>query len=152
MKFNAVQIAKLIDGLVEGDESVEVNQLAKIEEASTGSLTFLSNPIYTPYIYNTGASIAIVNHNFVPDQKIPETCTLIRVEDAYAAFAKLLAFYQQYQIESKIGIEQPSFIASTAQLGEKVYIGAFAYISEKVILADKVKIYPHAFIGENVTI
>ncbi len=114
-----------------------------------GSLSFLSNPQYTPYIYNTAASIVIVNKDFVPEQEI--TSTLIKVDDAYGAFARLLDYYNTVK-NNKVGIENPSHIADSAQVGDDVYVGAFAYIGERVKIGSNVKIYPHAYVGDDVTI
>ena len=149
MKFKAIQIAEILEGVVVGDENTEVHKLSKIEEGEKGSLTFLSNPKYNQYIYTTNASIAIVNNDFIPESKI-ET-TLIKVPDAYKAFSKLLEFYNQAKL-NKSGIETPSFIAENATIGEDIYLGAFAYISNNVKIGNNVKIYPNVFIDENVKI
>ncbi|PQJ17099.1 UDP-3-O-(3-hydroxymyristoyl)glucosamine N-acyltransferase [Nonlabens tegetincola] len=149
MKFTVQQIADILEGIVDGDEQLELSKLSKIEEGEKGSLSFLSNPKYTPYIYNTQASAVIVNKDFLPEQ--PVDTTLIKVEDSYKAFSKLLEYYQMAKM-SKTGIEQPSFIHETAQLGDDVYIGAFAYIGENVKIGDGVKIFPQSHIGDNVTI
>ena len=118
MKFKAIQIAEILEGVVVGDENVEVHQLSKIEEGEKGSLTFLSNPKYTHFIYTTKASIAIVNNDFVPEKEI-ET-TLIKVPDAYKAFSKLLEFYNQAKL-NKSGIESPSYIGENVIIGENLY-------------------------------
>jgi UDP-3-O-[3-hydroxymyristoyl] glucosamine N-acyltransferase len=149
MKFTAAQIAGILNGTVDGDEGAEVSQLAKIEEASKGTLTFLSNPKYTPYLYTTRASITIVNSDFVPEHKF-ET-TLIRVDDAYNAFSQLLEYYNQVKM-NKTGIEQPAFISESAKYGENMYLGAFSYLGENVKIGNNVKIYPGVYIGDNVTI
>ena len=149
MKFTATQIAAILEGEVEGDENAEVSKLAKIEEGSEGALTFLSNPKYTPYIYKTNASITIVNKTFEVEQEL--TTTLIRVDDAYEAFSKLLEYYDTIK-KNKTGIEQPSFVSETVNYGENVYIGAFSYISDHVKMGANVKIYPNAYIGDNVTL
>jgi UDP-3-O-[3-hydroxymyristoyl] glucosamine N-acyltransferase len=149
MKFKASQIAEILEGEVVGDENAEVNQLSKIEEGENGSLTFLSNPKYTEYIYTTKASIAIVNENFKPEREI-ET-TLIKVPDAYKAFSKLLEFYNQVKM-NKSGIESPSYISDSSTIGENLYLGAFAYISNNVTIGNNVKIYPSAYIEDNVKI
>ncbi len=151
MIFTAVQIAQLIEGIVDGNENQAVSALCKIEEGKTGALSFLGNMTYEPYIYNTKASIVIVNADFAPSQPLPPLCTLIRVTEARTAFAKLLEVYNQY-IQNKTGIEQPSFVAATSTVGKNIYIGAFAYIGENAKLGNNVKIYPQAYIGDNVTI
>jgi len=149
MKFTAAQIAGILDGIVEGDENVEVSRLSKIEEGTKGSLTFLSNPKYTQYIYSTEASITIVNKDFISENHI--SSTLIRVENAYKSFSKLLDYYNQVKM-NKVGIEQPAFVSESAKHGENIYIGAFAYIGENVKIGDNVKIYPNAYIGDNVVL
>jgi UDP-3-O-[3-hydroxymyristoyl] glucosamine N-acyltransferase len=151
MEFSAGQIAGLLQGTVEGDAEVKVSGLAKIEEGKQGTLSFLSNPLYTPHIYETDASIVIVNKGIELERPVKPTCTLIRVEDAYGSFAKLLEVYNQYK-HNKKGIEQPSFISASATIGEDGYVGAFAYIGENVRIGKNVKIYPHCYIGDNVTI
>ena len=149
MKFTAAQIAGILEGTVEGDPEIEVSKLAKIEEGSTGSLTFLANPKYTPHIYNTEASIVIVNNDFVAEHKVQST--LIRVEDAYKAFSKLLEYYNQVKL-NKSGIEQPCFISETAKYGENLYLGAFSYLGENVRIGNNVKIGSNCTIHPNVTI
>lgn len=149
MEFTAQQISDLLQGTVDGDASATVNRLSKIEEGESGSLTFLANPKYTSFIYSTRASVVIVDRSFVPEQ--PVTATLVRVDSAYQAFAKLLEIYNQISRDKK-GVEQPSFISASATVGKDVYIGAFAYIGEQVRIGQNVKIYPHVYIGDNVTI
>jgi UDP-3-O-[3-hydroxymyristoyl] glucosamine N-acyltransferase len=149
MKFTAAQIAEILEGTVVGNPEAEVSELAKIEEGSEGSLTFLSNPKYTSYIYKTNASIIIVNSNFEVEQ--PITTTLIKVKDAYKAFSTLLEYYNQIKL-NKSGIEQPSFVAESVKYGEELYLGAFSYIGENVKIGDNVKIYPNVYIGDNVII
>jgi UDP-3-O-[3-hydroxymyristoyl] glucosamine N-acyltransferase len=151
MQFTAKQIAELLDGKVEGDENVIVSTVSKIEEGKPGSLSFLANPLYTTYIYGTDASVVLVNNSLVLEKPIKSTCTLIRIEDAYVSFAKLLEVYAGLQ-QSKTGVEQPSFVSPTAKYGEDCYIGAFAYIGENVKIGNNVKIYPHCYIGDNVII
>ena len=151
MEFTAQQVAALLNGNVVGDKNVKISCLSKIEEGKPGSLSFLSNPQYTPYIYETDASVVILNHTVTLDKPVKSTCTLIRVEDAYGSFAKLLAMYYDIS-QNKKGIEQPSFIAPTAKYGKDVYIGAFAYIGENVKIGNNVKIYPHCYIGDGATI
>lgn len=149
MKFTAAQIAGILNGTVDGDEETSVSKLAKIEEGTIGSLTFLSNPKYKHYIYSTQASITIVNNDFFPEHKV-ET-TLIRVENAYKAFSQLLEYYNQVKM-NKTGIENPVFVAESAKYGENLYLGAFSYLGENVKIGDNVKIYPNVYIGDNVTI
>ena len=149
MKFTATQISEILNGEVEGNPNQEVFKLSKIEEGETGSLTFLANPKYNSYLYTTKASIAIVNKDFIPEKEIKTT--LVKVDDAYKAFTKLLEYYNEIKLD-KSGIETPSFIDETAVYGDNVYIGAFAYLSKNVIIGNNVKIYPNVFIGDNVKI
>ncbi len=149
MIFTAGQIAGILEGELDGNPDISVHKLAKIEEGEQGSLTFLSNPKYTPHIYTTKASITIVNKDFVPEHDLDTT--LIKVEDAYKSFSKLLEYYDQAK-NTKIGIENPSYISETATVGEGLYLGAFAYIGNDTVLGDNVKIYPNAFIGDNVVV
>jgi UDP-3-O-[3-hydroxymyristoyl] glucosamine N-acyltransferase len=146
MKFTAEQIAGILDGEVVGNPNAEVYKLSKIEEGTEGALTFLSNPKYTNFIYTTKASITIVNNTFIPEDTI--TTTLIKVEDAYGAFTKLLEFYDQAK-GNKTGIEQPSVISENVKYGENLYLGSFSYIGANVIIGNNVKIYPNCFIGDN---
>ncbi len=149
MKFTAAQIAGILEGNIEGNPDVEVSKLSKIEEGTEGSLTFLANPKYTQYIYTTQASVTIVNKDFEPEDDIHTT--LIKVEDAYKSFSKLLEYYNQVKM-NKSGIEQPCFIADSAQYNDDIYIGAFSYLGENVSIGKNVKIYPNTYIGDNVTI
>ncbi|MEM5564810.1 UDP-3-O-(3-hydroxymyristoyl)glucosamine N-acyltransferase [Psychroserpens sp. AS72] len=149
MNFTAQQIAGILEGDIVGNPEVEVSKLSKIEEGIEGSLTFLANPKYNSYIYSTKASITIVNKTFEPENDI--STTLIKVDDAYQSFSKLLEYYNQVKL-NKQGIEQPSFISETAKLGSDIYIGAFSYISDNVTIGNNVKVFPNAYIGENVTI
>lgn len=149
MQFTAEQIAELLEGEVDGDPQVLVNDLAKIEEARSGTLTFLANPIYTEHIYRTKATIVIVEHGFKPAHPLPKTLTLIRVADPRMAFTQLLERNSELRYEKK-GIEQPSFVSPSAKLGKNVYIGAFSYVSDDVVLADGVKIFPNCYIGDGV--
>ena len=149
MEFSAKDIAALLCGEVEGNGDVKISDISKIDQPVPGTLTFLSNPAYTKYIYTTTASIVIVNKDFKAGCTLP--CTLIRVENAYSALAKLLGYYAKAK-PSKVGIEQPSFISDSATLGEEIYIGAFVYIGENAQIGNNVKIYPQVFIGENVKI
>lgn len=149
MKFTAQQIAGILEGDVVGNPDVEVSKLSKIEEGTEGSLTFLANPKYQPYIYTTKASVTIVNKTFKPEN--PIATTLIKVEDAYKSFSKLLEYYNLVKL-NKTGVEQPSFISESAKYGDNVYIGAFSYIGDNVSIGDNVKIYPNAYIGDNTEI
>lgn len=151
MKFSAEQIAGLINGEVQGNSSIEVDTLAKIEEGKPGALSFLANPKYEEYIYSTGSSICIVNNTFEPSQPIPESLTLIKVDDAYACFAKLLEVYDTMNNQEP-RIESPSFIDETAEVGEDLYLGAFSYIGAKSKIGNKVSIYPNVNIGMNVEV
>ncbi len=149
MELTAQQIAQLLDGVVEGDPHAIVRDITKIEDGKADTLTFLANPKYSPFIYSTKASVVIVNKGFVAEQ--PVKATLIRVEDAYQALAKLLQMYQE-SLPRKAGIEQPSFISSTAKMGDFVYVGAFAYVGDNVQIGKNVQIYPQTYIGEGVEI
>lgn len=149
MEFTAQQIADLLQGIVEGDPQVKVNRLSKIEEGETGSLTFLANPKYEEFIYNTGASLVIVGEQFVPEQEI--RTSLIRVKDPYKSFAVLLDTYNKLNM-SKEGREEPSFVAKSAKLGENTYIGAFVYIGENSVIGNRVKLFPGVYIGDQVEI
>ncbi|MCD6068869.1 MAG: UDP-3-O-(3-hydroxymyristoyl)glucosamine N-acyltransferase [Bacteroidetes bacterium] len=151
MEFSAEQIAGLLGGTVEGNANVTVTNLSKIEEGKPHTLSFLANAQYTPYIYETDASIVVVNKTLVLDKPIKASCTLIRVDDAYGAFAKLLELYSQLKGD-KTGIEQPSFIHPSAKVGKNCYVGAFAYIGENAVIGDNVKIYPQAYVGDNATV
>jgi UDP-3-O-[3-hydroxymyristoyl] glucosamine N-acyltransferase len=150
LEFSAQQIAMMIQGQVEGDASVTVKNFGKIEEAQLGQLSFLANPKYEEFLYTTAASIIIISDKQVLKQKI--NATLIRVPDAYAAFATLLTKYQALKTQNLVGIQTPSFIASTATLGQGHFIAAFAYINEAAVLGDNVKIFSNVVIGENVKI
>lgn len=149
MEISAEQLAELLNGTVEGNKDVLVSDVSKIEQGKPGTLTFLSNPQYTKFIYETKASLVLVSNDFKPEK--PVSATLLRVEDPYRALATLLEFYVQSKPQ-KTGIEEPSYIASSAVYGKNVYIGAFAYLGQNVKLGENVKIYPHAYIGDNVTI
>jgi len=152
MELSAKQIAGILNGKVEGNEQVSVNNFSKIEEGKPGTLTFLANPKYLHHIYETNASIALVNEDFSPEKELPATLTLIRVEDAYHAFATLLDLVEQ-SIPKKSGIEQPVFIHPSASFSkEEIYIGAFSYIGENVKIGKNVAIYPQTYIGDNVEI
>ncbi len=149
MEFKAINIADFLHGTVDGDENVSVSNISKIEDGKPGTLAFLANPKYEKYLYGTEASIVLVNNDFIPEH--PVACTLIRVADAYEAFASLLDLYQQTRIQ-KTGIEQPSFIDSSAILGDDIYVGAFTYVSPNALIGSRARIYPQVFIGSNVKI
>lgn len=149
MNFTAQQIAGILEGEIVGDPEVEVSRLSKIEDGTKGSLTFLANPKYHSYIYSTKASITIVNKTFDSEKDI--STTLIKVDDAYQSFSKLLEYYNQVKF-NKQGIEQPSFISESVKLGSNVYVGAFSYIGDDVTIGNNAKIFPNSYIGDNVTI
>ena len=152
MEFNAQQIAAILNGKIEGEPAVTVNNFSKIEEGKPHTLTFLANPKYSPFIYETQASIALVNADFVAEKALPSTLTLIRVPSAYAALAQLLSLVDQTK-KRKQGIETPAFISPSATVpSENVYIGAFAYIGENVQLGENTAIYPQVYIGDDVEI
>lgn len=150
MQFSVAQIAQMIGGKIEGSSEVSVASFGKIEEAGPGQLAFLANPKYEDYLYKTKASIIIVNDSL--QLKLPVTATLVRVPDAYSAFAILLDQFQKLQAHQLTGIQQPVYIDATAKLGDNIFLAAFAYIGKNVIIADGAKIYPNAYIGDNVTI
>ncbi len=146
MQFSAQQIAGLLKGQIEGDESVSISKLAKIEEGEPGSISFLGNPLYTQYIYNTKASIVIVNKDF--EATAPISATLIRVDSAQSAFGKLLEMYNEVKL-NKVGISKLSFISESAKIGENIYAGEFSFVGENVKVGNNVKIYPQVYIGDN---
>lgn len=150
MDFKATDIASFLNGEIVGDGDVKVSDVSKIEEGKEGSLAFLANPKYEHYLYETKASIVLVNKSFVPRKEV--SATLIKVNDAYAAFASLLDLYNQARQSLKKGVEQPSYINESAKIGEEVYIGAFSYISKNTRIGKNVKIYPQVHIGDNVRI
>lgn len=150
MQLTAHQIGILLEGTVEGDPGVTVNQLSKIEEAREGSLSFLANSKYEQFVYNSGASIIIVNDDFLPAH--PIKATLIKVKNAYSAFSVLLEKYDELIKLKKSGVETPSFIHPTAKIGKDVFVGALAYIGPNVIVGDGSKIYPNTYLADNVVI
>ncbi len=150
VSFTAQQIALLIQGKIEGAATVVVKQFGKIESAMPGEISFLANPKYEDFLYTTKASVIIVNESLVLKKQV--AATLIRVPDAYAAFAILLTKYQEMKNENLVGIQSPCFIASTAKLGEQNFVAAFAYVGENVKTGKHVKIFPNAVLGENVII
>ena len=148
MKFTANQIAELVSGTVVGDTEVTVSDFSKIEEASSGTLTFLANPKYEEYIYNTKASIVLVNSDFTPSNNLPSNLTLIKVENAYESLAKLLQIYEDMNQQNE-GIEEPVFIHPTAKIGKSVYIGAFSHIGANTVIGDNCQIFSHCHIGND---
>lgn len=150
MIFPASRIALLVNGQVEGNAETTVNSFGKIEEAKEGQLSFLANPKYEDFLYTTRASVIIVNESL--ELKQPVAATLIRVKDAYSAFATLLAKYQELKQQQLKGVQEPSYISGTAGYGENVFIGAFAYLSDNVKVGNNTKIHPGVFLGENVEI
>jgi UDP-3-O-[3-hydroxymyristoyl] glucosamine N-acyltransferase len=152
MEFNAKEIASILQGKIEGNELAKVSNFSKIEEGKPGTLTFLANLKYTHYIYETQASIALVNDDFVPEKELPCTLTIIRVPNAYVALASLMEWVEKGK-NNKKGIESPVYVSPSAKISSnEVYIGAFAYIGDNAVLGENVKIYPHAYIGDNVII
>ena len=151
MEFSAEQIAGILEGEIVGNKNEMVSGLSKIEEGKKGTLSFLANKKYEAFIYKTDASIVIVNKTFEPQQSLKSTCTLIKVEDAYSCFAKLLELYNQ-AIQKDAEIEKGSFVSEKATIGKNVYIGAFTYISDGVVIGDNTHIYPNSFIGNNTKI
>lgn len=147
MQFTAHELGLMLNGTVEGDPLVPVNQLAKIEEARAGSLSFLANPKYEQYLYTTEASVVIINNDQVLAE--PVKSTLIRVPNAYSAITILLEKYNTLKLH-KTGIEQPSFIHASANVGDNVYVGAFAYIGPNVKIGNNCKIYPGCYIADDV--
>jgi UDP-3-O-[3-hydroxymyristoyl] glucosamine N-acyltransferase len=152
MQFTAAQIAGLINAKVEGNPDAAISDIARIEEGRKDALSFVANPKYEHYLYETKAGIIIINETLVLEK--PVDATLLRVPDAYAAFATLLEKYNEVMTMGNVkkGIEQPSFIDATAQLGNDVYVGAFAYLGKNVKIGNNVKIFPHAYVGDNVVI
>src|SRR6187431_1890197 len=150
MTFSALQIAALINGKTEGNADISVNSFGKIEEAEDGQLAFLANPKYEEYLYSTRASVIIINEAL--ELKQPVTATLIRVPDAYTAFAKLLSTYQQMMQQQLNGVQQPVYISASASYGQNVFIGAFAYLGDNVKVGNNTKIYPNVYLGNNVKI
>ena len=151
MEFSASQIAAIVNGEIIGSSSVIVTDLAKIEEGKEGTLSFLSNPKYEEFIYTTKSSICIVNKDFIPVKPLPLSLTLIKVENSYTCFAKLLELYDNLN-KKEAKIEQPSFIDNSAVIGTDLYLGAFAYIGKNVEIGNKVVIYPNVYLGDNVKI
>ena len=133
MNFTAENIAAFLDGFVEGDKSVEVNNISKIEEGKKGTLSFLANPKYENYIYATNSSIVLINKAFKLQKEV--NCTLIRVDDAYKAFASLLEMYQQGKQQQVVGVDKLASINEGVELGENIYVGEFSVIAENAQIA-----------------
>ncbi|MCH7398961.1 UDP-3-O-(3-hydroxymyristoyl)glucosamine N-acyltransferase [Belliella sp. DSM 107340] len=150
MEFTLDQVASLLNGKVEGDGSIVVNRLDKIQEGKPGGISFLSNEKYEQFIYETEASGVIVSENFQARKNLKTT--LIRVKDAYAGFTQILEAYAQFTKNSKSGIEEPSFIDPSSSIGTNFYRGAFSYIGKNSKIGNSVKIYPNVTIGDNVSI
>ena len=150
MQFTASQIIMITGGKTEGNADVSVTSFGKIESAQPGQIAFLANPKYEEYLYTTKASLIIVNESL--ELKQPVSATLIRVPDAYSAFATLLGKFQQMKTQQLAGIQEPSYIHATAKIGERIFIGAFAYVGENVIIGNGSKIFPQAYLGNNVII
>jgi UDP-3-O-[3-hydroxymyristoyl] glucosamine N-acyltransferase len=146
MEFTAATIAGFLKGEIEGNPDIKVNTIAKIEEGQTGALSFLANPKYEHYIYETKSSIVLVNKTFVPSATI--NATLIRVENSYEAFASLLTLVDQARPRKK-GIHPTAVIETSSIVGENVYIGPYAYIGENCVIGDGCSIYPHVYVGDN---
>jgi len=149
MEFTAQQIAEHLNGEVVGNPEIAVNALSKIEEGTKGSLSFLANPKYNQYIYKTAASVVIVGKTFTPEAEIK--ATLVKVDDAYSAFAQIMEMYNLTK-HQHTGLEQPCFIDETATIGEDTFVGAFSYIGKNVKIGVGTKIYQQCNIGDNVTI
>ncbi len=152
MIFNAVQIAAYIQGTIEGNEAATISHFSKIEDAKNDSLCFIANPKYEHYLYQTQAAVVIVNRSFLPEQAY--TATLIRVDDAYVAFATLMDFYNKQisSLNQQVGVESQAFVHESATLSDNVYVAAFAYICAAVNIGENTKIHPHVFIGNQVKI
>ena len=146
MEFSAKQIAQFVQGVIEGDENATVNTFAKIEDGKPGAISFLSNPKYTHYIYDTESSIVLVDKSVELEK--PTKATLVRVNNAYECVAKLLQLYESMK-PKKTGIDSLAFVSPSAKIGENVYIGAFAYIGDNVVIGDGCQIYPNVVICEN---
>ncbi len=149
MEFSIQQIADLLQGQIEGDATAKISKLSKIEEGVPGSISFLANPKYIQYLYTTKASLVIINKDFVLTESV--STTLLRVDSADVAFAKLLEMYNQVKL-NKSGVSKHAFISESAIIGNNIYAGEFAVISDNVKIGNNVKIYPQVFIGENVVV
>ncbi len=150
MQFTATQIAALIDGKIEGNPEITVSSFGKLEEATAGQLAFLANPKYEDFLYSTKASIIIINNSQQVEEEV--NATLIRVPDAYSAFAIVLSAHEKMVTANWTGIQQPVYISPTAKMGENIFVGAFTYIGENVTIGNNVKLFPQVYIGNNVSI
>ena len=150
MKFPIKQIAGLLQGEIVGDDNLVIDNLSTLENAVEGCISFLSNPKYENFIYETKASAVIVKDDFKPSKEIKPT--LIKVKDPYLSFSILLEEYDKLVSYLKVGVEEPSFIGKGSKTGEEVYRGAFSYIGENVSIGNNVKIYPHVYIGDGVKV
>lgn len=149
MEFKVAQIAEMLSATVEGNPDVIINSVCKIEEGKPGGLTFLANPKYTHYIYETEASAVLVNNDFVAEK--PVKATLIRTENAYLAVAKLMEVYQQMR-QKKVGISERAYVSSSAKIGKNVYIAEFVSVGDNAVIGDNVQLYPQVCIGDNVRV
>lgn len=151
MEFSAQQIAAILEGEIVGNPNEKVNGLSKIEEGKKGTLSFLANPKYEEFIYNTKASIVIVNKDFEPQKSLNPETTLIKVEEAYSCFANLLGMYDAAMAKQPM-IEEMAYVSPNAKVGENVYIGAFTYVSDGAVIGNNVHIYPNSYIGDQVIV
>jgi UDP-3-O-[3-hydroxymyristoyl] glucosamine N-acyltransferase len=149
MVFTAQQIAAFTGGVVDGDENASISTFAKIEEGTKGALSFLANPQYENYIYDTESSVVLVNKDFKPAREVK--ATLVRVDNAYESVAKLLQLYQSMQ-QKRTGIDSLAYVAPTAKVGKDVYLAPFSYVGDGAIIGDGTQVYPHATVGENAKI
>ncbi|MEG0500468.1 MAG: LpxD N-terminal domain-containing protein, partial [Rikenellaceae bacterium] len=149
MEFSAEMVASFLEGEVIGDKEARVWSIAKIEEAQNGDLAFLANPKYENYLYVTGATIVLVNKDFTPKEEVK--ATMIKVDDAYKAFAGLLDLYIANKPQKK-GVSPQAAVDSSVKIGENVYIGAFAVVEAGAVIGDNTKIYPHVYVGDNVKV
>ena len=151
MEFSAKQIAQFIQGRIEGDENAMVNTFAKIEEGVAGAISFLANPKYIHYLYDTKSTIVLVDNQIKTDKPVHNT-TIIRVANARDCVAKLLQMYDASMRQKKTGIDSLAFISPTAKIGKEVYVGPFAYIGDDVVIGDGCQIFPNVVINEKVTL
>jgi UDP-3-O-[3-hydroxymyristoyl] glucosamine N-acyltransferase len=149
MEFTALEIASFLGGEVIGDPTVKINNVSKIEEGKPGTLSFLANLKYQHFLYETKASVVLINADFVPEKEVE--ATLIKVKDSYSSMSALLELYVQ-SIPQKQGIESPNFVDPSAQIGQNIYLGAFSYVGANSVIGNNVKLYPHVWIGDNCTI